>query len=712
LGGEVTVQSDPGRGPNGAAKHGSIGARFGVSLDSSLQDRWFDLGTRASTAARGPNATQVNHSLAAEINADPQSPLVPVYLLWIADNLAREGRNADALDVYDRAIAAVGDSAPLAERYDVRRAVLKSMSGAFDRAGDPAGAIRTLVDLGDVRTDDPGPLYQAGYLAERSGRNDEARDLYLAAAGRAKPRRQHDPSELARRAAARLDEPSSAFRETPESLIDEVRSAIEDRDASRLAAVRSNTHFSVGAVGGESGFEGVDVAESLFSELATRPISVGGVLGSGGKRYLQTQGWKGSLFRGEVLLVLIRSGRGWQWTGIALADPTEEWMARWRPAKIETNQPLPFPLRAPWPAGQSFRAGGIRDFALKTAAIAAAGFIGGPILAYVFSRNDCGFGTPGYYYNTGPTHDEEDAFAIDFTRYKYGQPFNSIAEGTPVLAAADGNVIDFEDSVPSGEDPGYPNMVEVQHPDPVTGAPRFVSRYLHLAGPKLSVSYLMPVKAGNRLGLVDDTGYSYLQHLHFSIHDSQAPYTGYSYGASVRPSPMDGQTLGDGDSGKCIRSANIETEPPISVDDISNPSQFESQHYVHTETADGLHLYTLTGVVILHLKGTGRDWLRAQVNLGITVPEIPAGFGLKLKHWSPLVTLNAIQNDEVANWAGWAVDWFQVAHPASPITQQVTVETGVAVRDSDGYLLRLGYEVTLAGTFSDRPEEPEGPVFL
>jgi hypothetical protein len=145
----------------------------------------------------------------------------------------------------------------------------------------------------------------------------------------------------------------------------------------------------------------------------------------------------------------------------------------------------------------------------------------------------------------------------------------------------------------------------------------------------------MPVKVGNRLGLMDDTGQSWLHHLHFSIHDRLTPYPGSSYGASVRPTPMDGQTLGDGDSGKCIRSSNIETEPPIWLDDVRNGVQFESQHYVHTETADGLHLYTLTGVVILHLKGTGRDWLRGQVNIGITVPEIPAGFGLRLKHWAP-----------------------------------------------------------------------------
>jgi hypothetical protein len=98
------------------------------------------------------------------------------------------------------------------------------------------------------------------------------------------------------------------------------------------------------------------------------------------------------------------------------------------------------------------------------------------------------------------------------------------------------------------------------------------------------------------------------------------------------------------------------------------------------------------------------------VNLGITVPEIPPGAALRLVHWAPFVTPNAIQNDDVANWAGWAVDWFRVADPYEPIRQQITVETGVAVRDSDGHLLRLGYEVTLAGTYAEAPFEPEPPI--
>ena len=659
-------QDDPKqRPPDQRGPRGGVAARFGVSLDSPLADRWFDIGTRAAAGARGPRPTEANGFLAAEVAADPQSPLAPVYLLWMGNNLAREERHADAVAAFARVITAVDDAAPLDEGLDLPRAALKGMAGAFERAGDPAAAVQALRDLGNLRPDDPMPLYQAGLLAERAGRSDEAHDLYDAAAGRAKVSSPHEPAELARRAAARLEQPPAAFRATLASLVDEVTSAINDRDGTRLAAVLSKTHFGVGPVGGEMGFEEVDVAESLLSELASRQISVRQpMLGSGGKRYLQTTGWKSSRFRGDVLLVLTRSPRGWQWSGIALAHPTDEWMARWRPAKLEVNQPLTLPLKAPWPAGQRFMAGGLADFILKAASVAAAGFIGGPILAYFYSRNDCGFGPRGFYYNSLFSHNGGEAFAIDFTRYKYGDPFNNLSGGTPVLAAADGVVIDMEDRVPTGDDPGYPNEVALRHPDPATGNPRFVSRYLHFRGPGQVPVYLgMPVVVGNRLGLMDDTGTSRLHHLHFSIHDLQTPHPNSGYGASVRPTPMDGRTLGDGDSGKCIRSTNIETQPPSSLDDITNPSLFESQHYVHTETADRLHLYTLTGVVILHLKGTGRDWLRAQVNLGITVPEIPRGSSLTLVHWAPFVTLNAIQNDDTSNWAGWAVDWFRVAHP-------------------------------------------------
>lgn len=168
-----------------------------------------------------------------------------------------------------------------------------------------------------------------------------------------------------------------------------------------------------------------------------------------------------------------------------------------------SNQPLPFTLQAPWPAGTSFKAGGIADFAAKSAAVLAAGPFAGGLLALGFARSACGFGPRGFYYNSplSSTHRDGHAFAIDFTRYRHGVPFDNVSGGTPVLAPAAGVVARADAACPSG-DSSLSNTVEILHHDPVTGADdRYLSRYLHLAGPfLLSVSVGMPVVVGQRLG--------------------------------------------------------------------------------------------------------------------------------------------------------------------------------------------------------------------
>jgi murein DD-endopeptidase MepM/ murein hydrolase activator NlpD len=108
--------------------------------------------------------------------------------------------------------------------------------------------------------------------------------------------------------------------------------------------------------------------------------------------------------------------------------------------------------------------------------------------------------------------------------------------------------------------------VEVIHADPdnPTDLVRFRSRYLHLAGPFLiPVSEMMPVITGQRLGLMDDTGSSVIDHLHFSIHDTNIARPGSSFGGSVRPTPMGGVRLGDGDDGRCVESTNVERVPGL-----------------------------------------------------------------------------------------------------------------------------------------------------
>ncbi len=137
--------------------------------------------------------------------------------------------------------------------------------------------------------------------------------------------------------------------------------------------------------------------------------------------------------------------------------------------------------------------------------------------------------------------------------------------GTPVLAARDGIVVTAEGGTESG-DSNESNTVAIEHADPAvpSDTDRFRSRYMHLAGPfRIQVSVLMPVITGQRLGVMDDTGTSLLDHLHFSIHDRELSYPNIPYGRSVRPTPLSGTSLGDEDSGRCVVSNNVERFPGL-----------------------------------------------------------------------------------------------------------------------------------------------------
>jgi hypothetical protein len=255
-----------------------------------------------------------------------------------------------------------------------------------------------------------------------------------------------------------------------------------------------------------------------------------------------------------VLFLLTRFGDGWEWSGVALTQPGEG-VARVVPPKPrEENQPLAIPIKAPWPSGLCFRAGGLDRYLL-----AHAPFIGWAIfLEDNFSP--CGYGPGGYHYNALFSHNGQDAFSIDFTRYVPGLPYVDAAGGQLVLACAEGMVRLVRANIASG-DASMDNRVEISHWDvPLRcggPGPRYISKYLHLAGPgQIPVSEFMWVAQGTRLGRMDDTGNSAVNHLHFSIHDRNVMVGGAPFG-SVRPTPMDGRVIGDGDGGICICSTNV-----------------------------------------------------------------------------------------------------------------------------------------------------------
>jgi Abnormal spindle-like microcephaly-assoc'd, ASPM-SPD-2-Hydin/Peptidase family M23 len=536
------------------------------SLDEKTREAWLMMAVRTAAAVAGRHPCSVNPALDAAARSEPQSPVATAYRLWMADNFAREARYLEAVNAFDSAITCAQSARRFVADTDPICCSLLHKAQAARLAGDPVTAVATYRDLANA-SGPADPYFQAGLLCEQAGDDNQAADCYLAASMNAPSSRTDDPSELARRALLRLESRAAICFHDPISLAAALRRSLEAHDTRELDRLISKTHFAIGIAGAHTKFEELEVLDHFYRDLARSVVRVNPTpVGTGGKLYLRTEGWKGDWFRGGVSCLLTATPKGWQWTGLALSHAHEPWLDRWRPARKQTNQALTLRLLAPWPAGEHFRAGGLTEFIIQQAEVLAF-----PPLAEAFAASQCGFGPNGFYYNQGPTHDEEDAFAIDFTRYTRFVPYDGASGGTAVLAAGEGVVAKVNPGVSSGESSAA-NLVEINHADPDNPAAtnRFRTRYLHLAGPfQIPVSELMPIVVGQRLGVMDDTGNSTLDHLHFSVHDRTLPHPNVSFGRSVRPTPLSNVRLEDGDSGTCVESTNVEGFPGLQLTPIA-----------------------------------------------------------------------------------------------------------------------------------------------
>lgn len=720
-----------------------------VSLDDKSAYEWAQLSAQVLDCRRKPACSRINVTLESAAKRDLQSPAAPVFRLWMADNLLRDGEFRQALMAYDQVLEHAQSTRRLQPLHDLVPGALQHKAHAAASLGDVDAALGAWQELARYVPGHANAGFQAGLLAQATGRSEQAADFYRQAARSEACHRTDDPAELARRELLRMSLPQTAFFADERQLADTLADALEHGDVRQLQALLTRTHFAVGSVGGHTRFEEADLIEALWSDLAASEVTVRRtLLGSGGKRYLQTEGWRGKWFIGPVILLITRGPRGWQWTGVAIAGGSALWLERWRPAVLQKNQALPFELAAPWPHGQCFTAGGFNEFLGQQAAIlavaASGGFLFGSIaaaaLAFVFSSGDCGFGIRGFYFNQF-THVDDDAFAIDFTRYRQFLPYDNESGGTPVLAARGGIVSYVYDGAATG-DPNTSNTVYIDHEDPSNPVDdtRFRSHYLHMQGAprKISVSQGMQVHTGTRLGYMDDTGNSVLDHLHFSIHDRDVLFDGRPY-ASVRPTPMGGVRLEDGDSGRCVCSRTTEHEGDKPMIEASN---FDGQNWLITPAALSVNearptvqeqkfLLALSGVVIVDIKGnSGAQWRRETVSLrpelfsalqyavtrhGVPVPPGSSGGSYQLlfevEQWAPFAAVSSMFNEQQSINSGFAVDRWRPNPFASatgfnntPLDRLFSgIQVDVAVRDTDAWLHRVSYSIVLLGKIRFAP---------
>lgn len=516
-------------------------------------------------------ASSINDCLLEHVKTDPHSPLAGPLRLWAADNLACEARFELAEVMYQEVVGRHAGEA--FGGVDVEAASLCRLADCQERFDSPDEAIATyerLAELGPERFSPAWSLYQKGRVAEWHGLVDDASRAYAAAADAVdEPARNHFAiPDLAARAAKRLHLSRPGVRPQPEDVAFALARALRKRDLGQLRELASVTHFKLG-IGGHLEFTALEELFQLIEgDLAVSEVRVdhAALTGHGAKRYLVTEGWVGKWFSGQVSLLITRSHDGWEWSGVVLTLLTDPWVEHFDPGNSLPNQRVDLPLKAPWPAGIRMRAGGLRNYFVEqgTIAVASALWPVGPFLALTatmaLAARDCGFGPGVLYHDMNPTHmSEQDRFAVDFVRYQQFVPYHNIAGQTPVLAAAAGMVSMADYSVISGVGGNADNRVELIHHvvasvgrgPSVLLSGRWKSKYLHLQGTSLPpVSPLMYVRQGARLGIMDDTGNSAFDHLHFSMHD-------FTNGdRAAKATSIDGQRLDTDDDARCILSSN------------------------------------------------------------------------------------------------------------------------------------------------------------
>jgi hypothetical protein len=142
---------------------------------------------------------------------------------------------------------------------------------------------------------------------------------------------------------------------------------------------------------------------------------------------------------------------------------------------------------------------------------------------------------------------------------------------------------------------------------------------------------------------------------------------------------------------------------------------FASRHFIAYPIGGGHYAIVRSGILLLKneqaatspngFKGESSwrgEQFRIRLDLAQSIrrlnPPAPASgyhWAFDMDQWAPIASLNSIFNANVSNNAGSSVNTFAIVQ--SGAQDFVTLVMDVAERDTDGYLYRIGFYVTLVG---------------
>jgi hypothetical protein len=135
--------------------------------------------------------------------------------------------------------------------------------------------------------------------------------------------------------------------------------------------------------------------------------------------------------------------------------------------------------------------------------------------------------------------------------------------------------------------------------------------------------------------------------------------------------------------------------------------RFSSTHWAHLEGVGGTHLITLTGIVLVDLEAEHgllirekSNWVLEDLKLEIALPKALLGpdQAFRVSRSAPLITLNGLGG---VSTVGWSVHEF--SGPSDTLlTASVPITATIGVFSTGEVLHRIGYSVTLTGSFEPR----------